>query len=97
MLSTAEIKKRIKEQIHQIKISEFVSDGGWPMLDQIDIVVFDHIIKEDKEIVKLHILYPLERAGCCFIPGREEMMRLPKKVIIKKNQLKFESYESTEH
>lgn len=93
MLSTKEIKDLVQKNLHQIKISEFVSEGGWPNLKNVEVAVFDQKIEEDVEIVKLHILYTLDRAGCCFIPGKEEHVRLPKKISIKNNQLKFESYE----
>ncbi len=93
MLSTKEIRDLVQANIHQIKISEFVSEGGWPNLKDVEVAVFDQTIDDEGEIAKLHILYTLDRAGCCFIPGKEEQMRLPKKVIIKNNQVKFESYE----
>lgn len=93
MLSAQQIKELVQNNIHQIKISEFVTDGGWPNLKEIDVAIFDQTKEMDDEIIKLHILYSLDRAGCCFIPGREEQMRLPKKIVINNNQVKFESYE----
>ncbi|MGY6647844.1 hypothetical protein [Wenyingzhuangia sp. IMCC45574] len=93
MRNTEEIRVLVQEHIGQIKISEFVSDGGWPNLNNIELAVFDQQVNNNEEVVKLHILYTIDRAGCCFIPGKEEQKRLPKKVIIKNNNIKFESYE----
>lgn len=94
MLSTQEIKDLVQQNIDQIKISEFVAEGGWPNLKEIDVAVFNQVVQQnDERIIKLHILYTLDRAGCCFIPGGEQQMRLPKKVIVNKNKVKFESYE----
>lgn len=93
MLLVQEIKDVVQQNIDQIKISEFVAEGGWPNLKNVDVAVFDQTVEEGVTTIKLHILYTLDRAGCCFIPGKEEQMRLPKKVIIHNNQVKFESYE----
>jgi len=89
MHTTPEIKQLVQQNIHQIKISEFVVDGGWPIIDAIDVTIFSHIEEGELETINLHILYTIHRAGCCFIPGREEILSLPKIVTIQNNKIKF--------
>lgn len=87
MRSKEEIKELVQQNIDLIKVSEFVAEGGWPNLDAIDVLIFKQ--QEDKgiETVVLDILYDVTKAGCCFIPGGENQMRLRKEITIENNQL----------
>ena len=88
-----EIRTMVQKNIHQIKISEFASEGGWPNIDDVDVEVFKTEITSEKCEVYIHILYTVERAGCCFIPGKQDQMRLPKKLSIQNKIVKFKCYE----
>ncbi|MDO6737521.1 hypothetical protein [Wenyingzhuangia sp. 2_MG-2023] len=90
MHTKEEIRILVQQNIHQIKISEFAGDGGWPNIDAVDVEIHKHVKIDSEEVVYLHILYTVDRAGCCFIPGREDYMRLAKKATLQNNQLKFE-------
>jgi len=87
MYSTEEIKCLVKENIDQIKISEFAGEGGWPNLKDIDVDVFKQIKDGNQTIIRLHILYTVDRAGCCFIPGTPQQNRMSKTVLIKENNI----------
>ncbi|ANW95564.1 hypothetical protein AXE80_04415 [Wenyingzhuangia fucanilytica] len=82
MHTQLEIKQLVQNNIHQIKVSEFVSDGGWPNIDNIEVSVYSQKIENDVETISLQILYTVDKAGCCFIPGAEEQKRLSKIVTI---------------
>ncbi len=89
MRTSEEIKQMVQDNIHQIKISEFVAEGGWPNIENIEVQILSQ--KESKEIetVDLHILYTIEKPGCCFIPGREEFNMLAKQVTISNNKIEI--------
>ena len=89
MYTTEEIKQLVQQNIHQIKISEFVGEGGWPNIDNIDVAVFNQFTDKEITTVSLHILYTVDTAGCCFIPGAEQQKRMLKTVIINNNSVKF--------
>ncbi len=87
MRSKQEIQKLIQQNIHLIKISEFVSEGGWPNIDAIDVLIFNQTEENNIETISLDILYEVTKAGCCFIPGADAQMRLRKKITIQNNQI----------
>ena len=87
MHTEEEIKQLVQKNIHQIKISEFVTEGGWPNIDEVDVAIYSHKEIEGVETIHLQILYTVEKAGCCFIPGREEQNRLSKIVTISNNSV----------
>ncbi|NIJ45304.1 hypothetical protein FHR24_001772 [Wenyingzhuangia heitensis] len=89
MHSTEQIKQLVQQNIHQIKISEFVAEGGWPNINEIDVSVFNQTEQNGVEVINLHILYTVDKAGCCFIPGAEQQMRLPKRITIQNNKVKI--------
>ncbi|NJB84003.1 hypothetical protein [Wenyingzhuangia aestuarii] len=89
MHTTEEVKQLVQQNIHQIKISEFVAEGGWPNIDAIDVAIFSQVEENELETISLHILYTVDKAGCCFIPGGEEQKRLPKVVTIFNNSVKI--------
>lgn len=89
MYTKKEIQELVRNNIDQVKISEFVAEGGWPNIDAVEVDVFDQKEGNDVTTVDLHILYEVYRPGCCFIPGVDQQMRLPKKVIIQNNQVKI--------
>ena len=93
MYTTEEIKQLVQQNIGQIKISEFVAEGGWPNIDDVDVSVFNQSIDGEITTINLHILYTVHRAGCCFIPGADEQMRLSKTVIINNNKVKIKQNE----
>ncbi|MEN8765496.1 MAG: hypothetical protein ABF273_08285 [Wenyingzhuangia sp.] len=82
MHTEQEVKHIVQKNIHQIKVSEFVSDGGWPNIDDIEVAIFSQKVEEGCETINLQILYTVDRAGCCFIPGSEEHRRLSKRLTI---------------
>lgn len=85
-----EVRQLVQNNINQIKISEFVAEGGWPNIDNIDVTIFNQKQQDDSEIIDLHILYTVDKAGCCFIPGMEEEKILAKTVTINNNKVKIE-------
>ena len=85
MRTEQEIKELVQKNIHQIKVSEFVAEGGWPNIDNVDVAIFSQKEINDIETIGLHVLYTIDKAGCCFIPGGEEQKRLEKVVIIHKD------------
>lgn len=87
MHTEKEIQQLVQKNIHQIKVSEFVTEGGWPNIDNVDIVIFNQTKIDNIETINLQILYTVDKAGCCFIPGGEEQKRLSKKVIINKGSV----------
>ncbi|MDO3694953.1 hypothetical protein QVZ41_08870 [Wenyingzhuangia sp. chi5] len=87
MHTEEEIKQLVQKNIHQIKISEFVTEGGWPNIDEVDVAIYSQKEMEGVETIHLQILYTVEKAGCCFIPGGEEQKRLSKIVTISNNQI----------
>ncbi|MGY5351393.1 hypothetical protein ACXGQW_02270 [Wenyingzhuangia sp. IMCC45533] len=89
MRTELEIKQIVQQNINQIKISEFVTDGGWPNIEHIDVAVYSQTESNGVEIINLHILYTVDKAGCCFIPGREEQNRMSKTLIIEGNNIKI--------
>lgn len=89
MYTKEEIQKLVQENIHHIKVSEFVTEGGWPNIDDIDIVIYSQKLVNDTETVRLQILYTVDKAGCCFIPGAEEHKRLSKTINICQNKIEF--------
>lgn len=82
MHTEEEIKKLVQDHIGQVKVSEFVAEGGWPNIDNVDIAIYSQKIIEGVETIDLQILYTVDKAGCCFIPGTEEQKRLSKIVTI---------------
>ncbi len=89
MRSKNEIQELVQQNIAKIKISEFVAEGGWPDIDNVDVAVFSQTQKEGVEFINLDILYSVHKPGCCFIPGADQYMRLSKTLQIEKNQIKF--------
>ena len=91
MLSKEELLQLVKQNIHKISISEFVAQGGYPVFSDLDILVFSQ--KENNGITEilLDILYDLEFAGCCFIPGRNEKFTLSKTLVINNNEITFKN------
>lgn len=92
MLSKEEILKVVNQNIHQIPVSEFVSEGGWPNLENLDILVYHQEQNEDKTIIRLDILYLSTKPGCCFIPSKEQYLHLPKQIILCSNEVKITDY-----
>ncbi|GGF74973.1 hypothetical protein [Wenyingzhuangia marina] len=87
MHNKQEIKQLVQKNIHQIKVSEFVTEGGWPNIDNVDVAIYSQKEIDNEEIIHLQILYTVDKAGCCFIPGGEEQKRLSKTVTINKNSV----------
>lgn len=87
MHTEQEITELVQKNIHQIKVSEFVTEGGWPNIDDVDVAIYSHKEDDDIETVHLQILYTVDKAGCCFIPGGEEQKRLSKIVTINKDKV----------
>lgn len=85
MHTEQEVKQLLQKNIHQIKVSEFVTEGGWPNIDDVDVAIYSQKKENDIETVHLQILYTVDKAGCCFIPGGEEQRRLSKIVTINKD------------
>lgn len=89
MYTNTQIKEFVQQNINQIKISEFVADGGWPIIDNIDVTIYKQTEEKGIETISLDILYEVHKTGCCFIPGSDLPMRLSKIVTIEDNQIKF--------
>lgn len=87
MHTEQEIKQLVQKNIHQIKVSEFVTEGGWPNIDNVDVAIYSQKEMEGVETIHLQILYTVEKAGCCFIPGGEEQKRLSKIVTLSNNDV----------
>lgn len=92
-MNKEQILELVKNQINKISISEFVAEGGFPIFSDLDILVYNQYKEGDSEIVIADILYDLEFAGCCFIPGRNQKYPLRKKITITNNQLEFTDHE----
>ena len=88
-----QIIEKVKDNINKIPISEFVSEGGFPVFDYLDLIIYNQREINGKTIVNADILYNLEFAGCCFIPGRSQQYPLRKQIIIENEQIQFLSYE----
>jgi len=82
MYTEQEIKQLVQKNIHQIKVSECVAEGGWPNIDNVDVAIYQQKIIDEVETIHLQILYTVDKAGCCFIPGTEEQKRMSKVVTI---------------
>lgn len=89
MYTKNQIRDLVQENIHQIKISEFVSEGGWPNIDNVDV----QVLNQSKNQISLVILYTVDKAGCCFIPGGEQQMRLHKTLLMSNHKIKFKADE----
>ncbi|MGY5351394.1 hypothetical protein ACXGQW_02275 [Wenyingzhuangia sp. IMCC45533] len=82
MKDTNEIKIIIKDNIHQIKTSEFVPNGGYPDLENIDINIYSYSIEHEIETFNLGISFLEREADFCDMFGHDVYHTIDKQLVI---------------
>ena len=76
------IKEQIIANIKKFTVSEFCPNGGWPNFEDLTITVFSKEELKGAFLYDLELVFHCEYAGCCFIPGGNNLSRLRKKIKI---------------